>query len=136
MPKKFFTDTDIEELYRKGIKSLQMDDDVVLTDLAYEKAKRLDIQLLYDRVDVPPAAPVRPYLADMNPLHTKPVTASISQASSQPKQTLTPALSRGERESDIESRIRSAVLAKLGNQVDAKLLDNIIHRVVKATGLK
>jgi hypothetical protein len=39
-------------------------------------------------------------------------------------------------ESDIAQRIRSAVIAKLGNQVDTKLLDNIIHRVVKATGLK
>ena len=129
MPKKFFTDTDIEELHRKGIKSLQMTDDVVLTDLAYERAKRLDIRLVYDRADVPPAAPVRPYLSDMNQLHAKPVTASIPQASFQPK----PTQSSG---GDIESRIRSAVLAKLGNQVDAKLLDNIIHRVVKATGLK
>jgi hypothetical protein len=40
------------------------------------------------------------------------------------------------READIEGRIRAAVIARLGNQVDAKLLDNIIHRVVKATGLK
>jgi hypothetical protein len=36
----------------------------------------------------------------------------------------------------VEQRIRSAVIAKLGNQVDAKLLDNIIHRVVKGIGLK
>ena len=35
MPKKFFTDTDIEELHRKGGKSLQVTDEVVLTDLAY-----------------------------------------------------------------------------------------------------
>jgi hypothetical protein len=41
-----------------------------------------------------------------------------------------------EKESDIEKRIRSAVIAKLGNQVDAKMLDNIIHRVVKGIGLK
>ena len=38
--------------------------------------------------------------------------------------------------SAIEQRIRAAVIAKLGNQVDAKLLDNIIQRVVKSTGLK
>jgi hypothetical protein len=37
---------------------------------------------------------------------------------------------------DIEKRIRSAVITRLGNQVDAKLLDNIIHRVVKGIGLK
>ena len=39
-------------------------------------------------------------------------------------------------ENDIEKRIRSAVIARLGNQVDAALLDNIIHRVVKSVGLK
>lgn len=126
MPKKFFTDTDIEELHRKGLRSLQMSDDVVLTDLAYEKAKRLEIQLTFgDHVDNPPAAPVRPYLSDNEPPHAsrKPIVAPVSSNSSS-------------SESDIAARIRSAVLAKLGDQVDAKLLDNIIKRVVKATGLK
>lgn len=123
MPKKYFTDSDIEELHRKGIKSLRVTDDVALTDLAYEKAQRLDIQLISDS-NIPPAAPVRPYLSDMKPVQAKPVTASVSSAESQPKPT------------DIEARIRSAVIAKLGNQVDAKLLDNIIQRVIKATGLK
>ncbi len=123
MPKKFYTDTDIEELHRKGIKSLQMTDDVVLTDLAYEKAKRLDIQLVYDRVDTPPAAPVRPYLSDKEPQRSKPQPDSVPLTSSH-------------ADSDVAARIRSAVIAKLGNQLDAKLLENIIHRVVKATGLK
>lgn len=131
MPKKFFTETDIEELHRKGGKSLQVNDEVVLTDLAYERAKRLGIQLVFDHVDTPPAAPVRPYLSDKEPARTQPSPASISSASA-----LTPDLSQGERGTVIEQRIRSAVLAKLGNQVDAQLLDNIIHRVVKATGLK
>ena len=123
MPKKYFTDIDIEELHRKGIKSLRVTDDVALTDLAYEKAQRLDIQLISDS-NIPPAAPVRPYLSDMKPRPTQPKVDSVSSAESQPKPT------------DIEARIRSAVIAKLGNQVDAKLLDNIIHRVIKATGLK
>ena len=128
MPKKFYTEKDIEELVRSGVKSLQVTDDVVLTELAYEKAKRLGFQLITDRADIPPAAPVRPYLSEKNPAQAKPVVVSASSAASQPKPT--------QSGSDIESRIRSAVIAKLGNQVDAKLLDNIIHRVVKATGLK
>jgi len=139
MPKKFFTDKDIEELHHKGMKSLQMNDDVVLTDLAYEKAKRLGLQLTFgERADNPPAAPIRPYLSDKEPALAKPVAAPVSQAVSQPNSALTPDLSQGERgnATDIEKRIRSAVIARLGNQVDAKLLDNIIHRVVKATGLK
>jgi len=136
MPKKFYTEKDIEDLFNSGTKSLEVCDDVVLTELAYEKARRLDFKLIYDHADIPPAVPVRPYLSEKNPVQSKPVTASVSQAESQP--ALTPALSQRERENatDIEARIRSAVIAKLGNQVDAKLLDNIIHRVVKATGLK
>ena len=128
MPKKFYTEKDIEELVRSGVKSLEVCDDVVLTELAYEKAKRLGFQLVTDRADNPPAAPVRPYLSEKNPVQSKPVVASVSSVESQPKPT--------QSNSDIETRIRSAVIAKLGNQVDAKLLDNIIHRVVKATGLK
>ena len=130
MPKKFYTEKDIEDLFNSGTRSLQVTDEVVLTELAYEKAKRLDFQLIYDHEDVPPAGPVRPYLSEKNPVQAsrKPVAASVASASSQPKPT--------QSNSDIETRIRSAVIAKLGNQVDAKLLDNIIHRVVKATGLK
>lgn len=123
MPKKFFTDHDIEEMHRKGIRSMQVDADVVLTDLAYEKAKRLDFQLIFDRADVPPAAPVRPYLSDVKPRQTQGKPDSVSQAPASPQ-------------TNVAERIRSAVIAKLGGQVDAQLLDNIIHRVVKATGLK
>jgi hypothetical protein len=43
---------------------------------------------------------------------------------------------RDARGSEVEARIRSAVIARLGNQVDAQLLDNIIQRVVKGVGLK
>jgi hypothetical protein len=128
MPKKFYTEKEIEDLFNSGIKSLQVTDEIVLTELAYEKAKRLGFQLITDRADVPPAAPVRPYLSEKNPVQAKLVVVSVSSAESQPKPT--------QSGSDIETRIRSAVIAKLGNQVDAKLLDNIIHRVVKATGLK
>ena len=132
MPKKFFTDKDIEELHHKGIKSLQLNDDIVLTDLAYEKAKRLDIQLIFDRGEVPPAAPVRPYLSDQEPPRAlrKPAAEPASPAISQPP----PTAQSGP--GNLEKRIRAAVAARLGNQVDSKLLEAIVRRVVKATGLK
>ena len=129
MPKQFYTEHDVEDMVRKGIKSLQVTDDVVLTELAYEKAKRLDFQLVSNRADVPPAAPVRPYLSQKQTALPKPVTTSVVHADSQPVPAEPKVLA-------IEQRIRSAVIAKLGNQVDAKLLDNIIHRVVKGIGLK
>ena len=139
MPKTFYTEKDIEDLFNSGTKSLQVNDDVSLTDLAYEKAKQLGLQLLFDDVDLPPIAPIRPYLSNGSTQtsttpRAKPQVESIAPAQTQP--ALTPALSQGERGNAVAQRIRSAVIARLGNQVDAKLLDSIIQRVVKATGVK
>ena len=151
MPKEFYTEKDIEDLFRRGIKSLQITENVVLTELAYEKAKRLNFQLITDGADNPPAAPVRPYLSEPSvrqTAHAKPTVVPIASATSQPAHASTalpdgslssqsPGFSAGARSGDdVEKRIRSAVIARLGNQVDAKLLDNIIHRVVKGIGLK
>ena len=127
MPKTFYTEKDIEELFKSGTRSLQVNDNVSLTDLAYEKAKRLGMQLLFDDA-VLPFAPIRPYLSSGSPqaataASAKPKVDSVSSTVTQPQ-------------ADIAQRIRSAVLSRLGNQVDSKLLDSIIQRVVKATGVK
>jgi hypothetical protein len=135
MPKEFYTEKDIEDLFQRGVRALQITENVVLTELAYEKAKRLDLQLITDRADNPPAAPERPYISEAHTRQTqlsKPTVAPTPTAESLPR----PISSQGAKESDIEGRIRAAVIAKLGNQVDAKLLDSIIHRVVKGVGLK
>jgi hypothetical protein len=148
MPKQFYTEKDIEDLFNSGRRSLQVTDDVVLTELAYERAKRLGLELTSDQADTPPAAPVRPYLVDGNhAAHAKPTVTPAVPTISQPAHASTafgqqtpslryPKGTMSAREEAIEQRIRSAVIAKLGNQVDAKLLDNIIHRVVKGIGLK
>ena len=130
MPKEFYTEKDIEDLFNRGVHSLNVNENIVLTELAYEKAKRLDFQLITDRADNPPAAPVRPYISEQQtsrPVQTIGPAAPVVETQSKPAETST---------SDVEARIRSAVIARLGNQVDAKLLDNIIHRVVKSVGLK
>ena len=130
MPKQFYTEKDIEDLFRKGTRSLPVTEDVVLTELAYEKAKLLGLQLTMDRADTPPAAPVRPYLSNGGAAaQSGPVAAPAPAVDSQPRQAQPKVL-------PVEQRIRSAVIAKLGNQVDAILLDTIIHRVVKGLGLK
>ena len=115
MPKEFYTERDVEDMFKRGILSLQVNDNVVLTELAYEKAKRLGVQLLREK---PPAAPVRPYMSEL----PKP-----GMAQSAPVQKPEP---------DLTARIRSAVNARLGTQVDPALLDVIIERVLKSTGVK
>lgn len=138
MPKEFYTEKDIEDLFNRGIRSLQLNENVVLTELAYEKAKRLDFQLIADRAENPPAAPVRPYISEQQTRRPVPTIGPAAQAAApQPAAREAPSSApQASKESDIEQRIRSAVIARLGNQVDAKLLDNIIHRVVKGVGLK
>jgi len=117
MPKEFYTERDIEDMFKRGILSLQVTDNVVLTELAYEKANRLGMQLLKERPVEPPSAPLRPY---------------ISQA----RKPDAPAAPAAPVEADLTARIRAAVLAQLGSQVDPVLLDVIIQRVLKSTGVK
>jgi hypothetical protein len=137
MPKEFYTEKDIEDLFQRGVRSLQLNENVALTELAYEKAKRLGFQLITDQADNPPAAPVRPYISQPQTSLPRPTIGRAPPVDSQPKPAPVPtASSPAKAETDIESRIRSAVIARLGNQVDAKLLDNVIHRVVKSVGLK
>jgi hypothetical protein len=122
MAKVFYTEIDIEDMVKRGTLSLEINDNVVLTDLAYEKANRLGLKLVRDKPDNPPAAPVRPYLSQQAS-QKQPEVASQVPA---PRAT----------ESDLQQRIRSAVLTRMGNQVDPALLDAIIQRVLTSTGVK
>ena len=122
MPKEFYTERDIEDMFKRGVMSLNISENVVLTELAYEKANRLGLQLLRSQPDNPPSAPVRPYLAQKNAVTVAPsVMASVSP---EPK------------DKDVQSRVRDAVIARMGTQVDPELLDVIIQRVLKSTGVK
>lgn len=117
MAKTFYTERDIEDLFQRGTRSLTMGEDVVLTNLAYEKAQRLGL-VLAQPSEKPPAAPERPYLSQARP--------SIIQKSAAQQTKL----------EEIKQRVRQAVLAKMGNSVDPALLDKIIERVAQDIGLR
>jgi hypothetical protein len=116
MPKTFYTDHEIEDLYKRGVTSLEVDDNVVLTDLAREKARKLGVELLREN-DKPSSAPERPYIAKQ---------VSPSAASAKPAAPAASSSGKGE----LQQRVKSAVLAQLGGKVDQQLLDTIIQRVL------
>lgn len=120
MPKEFYTERDIEDMFKRGVMSLTITENVVLTELAYEKANRLGMQLVRSLPDNPPCAPVRPYLSQKPGPSVQPVTGVISSAPT---------------EKDLQIRVHEAVIARMGNQVDPELLDVIIQRVLKSTGV-
>jgi hypothetical protein len=119
MPKTFYTDRDIQDLYERGVTSLVINDDIVVTDLGREKAMKLGFELVREN-DQPSAAPVRPYITK----YTSPSAASAK--SSQPNQA--------PNQEELEKRVHQAVMARLGDSVDPKLLETIISRVLKSIG--
>jgi hypothetical protein len=123
MSKEFYTERDIEDLFKRGTTSLEVSDDIVLTELAFEKAQRLELKLI-TKNSKPPSAPERPYIAKMpsSAVNASPVTPSPA-----PAVPVTP---------DVRQKIKDAVIARLGTQVDPNLLDSIITRVLDALGRK
>lgn len=115
MGKDFYTERDIEDLAKQGVSSLVVNDDVVLTELAAEKAERLGITLVREH-DTPPSAPVRPYISPPPP---RELAADVGKAT--PKENL-------------HERVYAAVAARLGNELDPVLLDTIIRRVLDNIG--
>jgi hypothetical protein len=115
MPKQFYTERDIEDMAAKGQFSLALSDDVVLTELAYEKAERLGVKLVHPHA-LPPASPVRPYLSE--PVKEQQECTPCGDNATPPS------------DSDLFQRIRNAVIAKLGDEIDSQLLDTIITRVL------
>ncbi len=49
MPKSFYTDRDIEDLVKQGVRSLRIvNGETFLTEMAYERAERLGLKLIFD----------------------------------------------------------------------------------------
>lgn len=129
MPREFYTEDDIEDMYKRGERSLTVHDGVTLTALAYEKARQIGLTLV-QASEKNPATPVRPYLSQIttgnaDQAETKP--CNCQNTCQNPKPVIT---------AEVKERIRSAVLNRLGSQVDAEMLDRIIDRVLSSTGVK
>jgi hypothetical protein len=134
MPKEFYTEKDIEDMFKRGVMSLEAGDNVVLTELAYEKARSLGMKLVRDKPDNPPSAPIRPYISQAP--RSQPVAPLKPPAAAAPVSTEGgPSGGRADG-TGLHQRIREAAIARLGNQVDSSLLEVIIKRVLEATGAK
>jgi hypothetical protein len=113
MAKVFYTERDIEDLARQGVKSLDVNDNVVVTDLAREKARKLGLELITKRPNQTAQSPGA-QAAPAAPMSAKPAPAK----------------------GDLESRVFSSVKARLGDQVDDAVLHTIVERVIKGLGGK
>jgi hypothetical protein len=55
MAKIFYTERDIEDMHARGVTHIDVHDDVVLTDLARERAMKLGVQVVRAKPTVRPA---------------------------------------------------------------------------------
>ena len=119
MPKIFYTERDIEDLYHSGVTTLVVNDDVVVTDLAREKARKLGVEFLKEH-DQPSSAPIRPYI-------TKNVSPSAAPPLPETPVSKPTAL-------NLEERVYQSVQSQVGDNVDPSLLKTIVQRVLKNLG--
>ncbi len=110
MPKIFYTERDIDEMKARGVTSIDVTENVVITDLALERAMRYEMKINRAEGSSAPKATM---------------SGSVNLVAAYPR-----AESAGDAE--LKQRIRSAVLAKLDGQVDAAMLDAVISRVVSS----
>jgi len=110
MAKIFYTERDIDDMKARGVTSLDITDNVVITDLALERAMRYDFKI---------------NRADSASLPKATFSGSVNLVAAYPRDVSTSG-------SDVElnQKIKALVLAKLNGQVDASLLDAVITRVL------
>ena len=110
MPKIFYTERDVDDMKARGITSIDVTDNVVMTDLALERAMRYEMKI--NRAE-----------------HTAP-KATYSPSVNLIASTVHTTVTRNSDNAELRQRIKSAVLAKLDGQVDGALLDAVITRVL------
>jgi len=108
MAKIFYTERDIDDMQARGLTSIDVTENVVMTDLALERAMRYEMKI--NRVENSPP-PKATYSPSVN-------THAAYQRESVPVNN------------ELKQRIKSAVLAKLDGQVEGALLDAVIARVL------
>ncbi|MCC6499946.1 MAG: hypothetical protein IT313_06730 [Anaerolineales bacterium] len=110
MAKIFYTERDIDEMKARGVTSIDVTENVVITDLALERAMRYEMKI--NRAEGS-SAPKATMSGSVNLVAAYPRTESAGDA-------------------ELKQRIKSAALAKLDGQVDAAMLDAVISRVVSS----
>jgi len=109
MAKVFYTEHDIDDMRARGVTSLDITENVVMTDLALERAMKYGMKIKRSEHSAPKAT----------------LSRSVNLVAAYPR-------AESSADADLKHKIKSAVLAKLDGQVDAALLDAVITRVVSS----
>lgn len=118
MSRTFYTERDIEDMAKRGITEIQIDDSVYITDVAREMMDKLGIKRKATNGASASSSVLKS--PDVANLH-KPAPAAPAAAQA--------ALSPQEKQQVIE-QVKSGVIARLGAGVDSAVVEQIVRRVV------
>jgi hypothetical protein len=131
--KTFYTVRDIEDMHAAGVVAIETNDNVVLTDVAREKAIALGMQLNpVEQVGDGHRRAGVPRLVDASPTQNTPAavpTLPKTPAAPPPSRFL-PRAETGLASADRVMKIKAAVVARLGTDKYNDLLDKIIPQVI------
>lgn len=119
MARTFYTERDIEDLAKRGVTEIQVDDSVYITDAAREMMDKLGIKRKVTNGASASSSVLKS--PDVANLHAQ----SAPSAPASTNATLTDA----ERQQVIE-QVKSGVIARLGPGVDGAVVEQIVKRVV------
>ncbi|NJN97340.1 MAG: hypothetical protein HC875_26285 [Anaerolineales bacterium] len=125
--KTFYTERDIADMHAQGVTEIEIDDDVVLTDLARDKAISLGLKmkLVSQRSGQPDSLP---RLAVAGKIQLP--AAVVGPASPLPPAPAPPPAAP----TDLAAQVKSAVIARLGTTAHNDLLDQVIPQVLARLG--
>jgi hypothetical protein len=125
--KTFYTERDIDDMRAAGAVEIEIDDDVVLTDLARERAIALGLRMkrVEKRSGKPPGG--LPRLAVAPQIQLPPAVITVPKPAPAP---LPPPPVSPPSDEELAAQIKAAVLARLGNTPHTDLLDKIIPMVL------
>jgi len=124
MSRTFYTERDIEDLAKRGVAAIEINDSVYITDLAREMMDKLGIKR-----QVAPSASVSSSVLkspDVANLHASTVAAATVPSSV----SADGGLDAAEKQMVID-QVKSGVIARLGPSVDVKVVEQIVRRVVE-----
>lgn len=124
MARTFYTERDIEDMAKRGVTEIQVDDSVYITDVAREMMDKLGIKRKVTG-SAPASSSVlkSPDVANLHAQAAPPTTAPDGASASQVP------LTDAEKQQVID-RVKSGVIARLGPGVDSAVVDQIVRRVV------
>ena len=104
MAKTIYTERDVEDAARRGVKEIAITDDVYLTDVARERAEKLGILL----------------------------RTNVAASAEQPAMAM-PSVPK-ENVDQVLNQVKADVIAKLGSSVDPVIIERIVRRVLGQLG--